>query len=175
MKKIFFAFLISCLTFPSGVSANHPEKLNHEFKQGNKGLRCRKHLEDTSSSVDSDSDKSCKKQKNKKGKKGKVDIGYSAEATLGTGIVWSSLNYSPSGDEKQYMLQLKKGWKDSSGDKIPSEILPESLGAIAKVTKRTNSGIFSMEITQIIYGDFKIPFPRTEQWCGDGMHPKDIS
>lgn len=82
------------------------------------------------------------------------DVGESVEAVLESSVVWSTQGNGED-DNKKYLLQLKEGWEDMSGE----EIFPEGTRIIARVTQRSSSGLFSMEAIEIMTGERKITVP----------------
>lgn len=83
-----------------------------------------------------------------------LDIGSSAEAVLQNGVAWTQ--NSPQLNRK-IVLRLSEGFKNSSGQ----QILPKGARLIAQVTEASGSGLFAMEITDILRGERgeKIPVP----------------
>ena len=79
-----------------------------------------------------------------------IDIGSSAKATLESAVVWSTGTRSQS--NKKYLLRLKEDFENIDGEVI----LPEDTRLIAQVIDYSNSGLLTMEITQILHQGRKI-------------------
>lgn len=79
-----------------------------------------------------------------------IDIGSSGEAILESAVVWStaSRNQSP----KKYLLRLKEDFTNIPG----KVVLPKDTRLIAQVRDYSNSGLLTMEITQILHQGRKI-------------------
>lgn len=72
-----------------------------------------------------------------------LDIGSFGLATFSEGIAWSEAS---SLNNRKYVLHLKEGFKNSAD----IEVLPKGTRLIAKITQIGRTGLFSMEVTQII-------------------------
>ena len=72
-----------------------------------------------------------------------LDIGAYAEATLGEAIAWTR---EDSKSNQKYVLYLEKGFKNSGG----IEVLPPGTRLIASIPKTSSSGLFFMEVNQIV-------------------------
>ena len=72
-----------------------------------------------------------------------LDIGSYAEADLADSIAWTQ---SESSSNRKYILYLRAGFKNSGG----IEVLPPKTRVIARITKVSRAGLFSMEVTHII-------------------------
>jgi len=86
-----------------------------------------------------------------------LDIGSTAEAVLADSIAWTS-DGSEQNQNLNYLLRLESGFKNQLG----IEILPKGTTLIAQVTGKADSGLFSMEVTDVIRGPNrqKIPVPK---------------
>ncbi|CAA9571891.1 hypothetical protein AVDCRST_MAG81-1714 [uncultured Synechococcales cyanobacterium] len=85
-----------------------------------------------------------------------LDIGSSAEAILLNGIAWTSDGPEQTRNFK-YLLRLESGFKNQLG----IEVLPKGTSLIAQMTAKSDSGLFSLEVTDIIRGPNrqKVPVP----------------
>ncbi|GFE72158.1 TrbI/VirB10 family protein [Chroococcus sp. FPU101] len=82
-----------------------------------------------------------------------LDIGSSAEARLESGIAWTE---DGKGQERKYLLRLEQGFRNRQG----VEVLPKGTLLIAQMVDISQSGLFSMKVTQIIRSSGeKIPVP----------------
>lgn len=82
-----------------------------------------------------------------------LNIGSSASAVLENGVAWT-----PDGPEQSlsYLLRLEDGFKNRSG----TEVLPKDTYLVARMTDKTESGLFFLEVTQMLGpNDEKTPVP----------------
>lgn len=79
-----------------------------------------------------------------------IDIGSSAKATLESAVVWSTASRNQS--QKKYLLRLKEDFTNIAG----KVVLPEDTRLIAQVRDYSNSGLLTMEVTQILHQGRKI-------------------
>ena len=77
-----------------------------------------------------------------------LDIGAYAEATLADGIAWTEA----SNRNRKYILYLEEGFENSGG----IQVLPKGTRLIAQVTQVDRSGLFLMEVIEIVF-DFNQP------------------
>jgi len=86
-----------------------------------------------------------------------LDIGSTAEAVLADSIAWTS-DGPEQNQNLNYLLRLESGFKNQLG----IEILPKGTTLIAQVSGKADSGLFSMEVTAVIWGSNrqKIPVPQ---------------
>jgi hypothetical protein len=86
-----------------------------------------------------------------------LDIGSTAEAVLADSIAWTS-DGPEQNQNLNYLLRLESGFKNQLG----IEILPKGTTLIAQVSGKADSGLFSMEVTDVIRGPNrqKIPVPK---------------
>ncbi len=74
-----------------------------------------------------------------------LDMGSEAEGTLTQEIVWTEQGFD---SERNYILYLEDGFKNSVG----IEVIPPGTRLIAKISKVSRSGLFSLKISHILRG-----------------------